>query len=68
MSRASLTPAFVTSIAIHLGALLIISLAWGWLRAFSPAPRLNETELVMVAPIPEPVPAPEPEEVAAPPR
>jgi TonB family protein len=44
----------------------MISLAWGWLRTFSPAPSLHGTELVMVTPVPEPTPVPVPEEVAVP--
>jgi protein TonB len=60
-------PAFLASIAIHLGALTVLSLAWGWLRAFSPPPGPSETELVMVVPVPQPAAPVEPEEIAAPP-
>jgi periplasmic protein TonB len=65
--RSSLGPAFLTSIAVHLGALMVISIAWSWLRVFSPPAHLNETELMMVVPVPQPVAPTEPEDIAVPP-
>jgi periplasmic protein TonB len=64
--RSSLGPAFFASVAIHLGALIALSLAWGWRRVFSPPPSLNGTDLVVVSPVPEPVTPVEPEDIAAP--
>jgi periplasmic protein TonB len=65
--RSSLGPAFLTSIAIHLGALMVLSLAWGWLRLFSPRPSPHETQLIMVVPVPQPAAPTEPEDIAVPP-
>jgi len=67
VKRSSLGPAFLSSVAIHVGALMVLSLTWGWLRVLSPPVHLDGTELVMVAPIPEPVAPREPVEVAHPP-
>jgi TonB family protein len=64
--KSSFGPAFLTSIAIHLGALIVISLAWGWLPVFSPPASLNGTGLIMVTPVPQPMPPAEPEEIPAP--
>jgi periplasmic protein TonB len=61
VTRSSLGLAFLTSVAIHLGALMALSLAWGWLRVLPPSTGLDGTELVMVAPIAQPM---EPEELA----
>jgi protein TonB len=57
--------AFLTSIALHLGALMALSMAWQWLGAFSPPPHPPETELVMVLPVPQLVTPIESEEIAA---
>ena len=67
MIRWSLGPAFISSVAIHVGALMVLSLTWGWLRVLSPASSMDGTELVMVAPIPQPVIPEEPEEPTPPP-
>ena len=48
------------------GVLLVISLAWGWLRTLSPSATLAETELIMVAPVPQPVAPVEPEDIVVP--
>jgi periplasmic protein TonB len=60
--RWSFGPAFISSVAIHVGALMLLSLTWGWLRILSPATGLDSTELVMVTPFPTPVVQEEPEE------
>ena len=65
MMRSSLAGAFVTSFTIHLGALVVLSLSSGLLRAPSP-PNPDVAELVMVFPIPQPQTPPEPTEVAPP--
>ena len=67
MIRWSLGPAFISSVAIHVGALMVLSLTWGWLRVLSPASSMDGTELVMVAPILQPVIPEEPEEPTPPP-
>jgi len=67
VTRSSLGPAFLTSVAIHLGALVALSLAWGWLRVFPHSASLDGTELVMVAPIAQPMESEEPVEIAPPP-
>jgi TonB family protein len=67
VTRSSLGPAFLTSIAVHLAALMTISIAWGWLRAFSPPTDVNRTELVMVTPVPQTAAPVEPEDFTAPP-
>jgi hypothetical protein len=33
--RRSLGPAFISSVAIHVGALTVLSLTWGWLHVLS---------------------------------
>jgi periplasmic protein TonB len=58
MIRSSLAAAFVTSFAIHLGALVVVSLSPGLLRAPSP-PNPDVAELVMVTPVPQPETPPE---------
>jgi TonB family protein len=65
--RSSLGPAFFTSVAIHLGALIALSLVWGWLHTFSPPSHLNGTDWILVAPVPQPVALEELEEVPPPP-
>jgi periplasmic protein TonB len=67
VSRSPFGPAFFASIAIHLGALLVISLSWDWVRPVSPPSSPNETGLIMVVPVPPPVIPVESEEIAAPP-
>jgi periplasmic protein TonB len=64
--RWSLGPAFISSVAIHIGALMLLSLTWGWLRILSPATGLDSTELVMVTPFPPPVVQEETEERTSP--
>jgi protein TonB len=59
-------PAFISAVAIHVGALMLLSLTWGWLRVLSPSASLDATELVMVAPIPQPVSPDEPEDLTPP--
>jgi len=65
--RLSLGPAFISSVAIHVAALMMLSLTWGWLRVLSHSASQDGTELVMVAPIPQPVSAEEPEDLIPPP-
>ena len=65
--RWSLGPAFMSSVAIHVGALMVLSLTWDWLRVLSPATSLDSTELVMVTPLPPPVIPEEPEDRTPPP-
>jgi protein TonB len=67
VKRSPLGPAFLSSVVIHVGALMVLSLTWGWLHVPSPPAHLNGTELVMVVPIPEPVAPQEPEEIMPPP-
>ena len=67
MIRSSLGPAFLTAIAVHLGALMALSIAWDWLRAFSPPANLPETALMMVASVLPPATPVEAEDSAAPP-
>ena len=65
--RWSLGPAFISSVAIHVGALMVLSLTWDWLRVLSPARGLDSTELVMVTPLSPPVIPEEPEDRTPPP-
>jgi periplasmic protein TonB len=58
--------AFFTSIAGHVGGLMVISLAWNWLRPYSPPPLPAGTELVMVVPVPQPEALTELEDFATP--
>jgi protein TonB len=61
--RWSLGPAFLSSVAIHVGALMVLSLAWGWLHVLPPARGLDSTELVIVTPlVPPPLVPEEPED------
>jgi protein TonB len=60
--RWALGSAFISSVAIHVGALMLLSLTWGWLRILSPATGQGSTELVMVIPFSPPVVEEEPEE------
>ena len=63
----SLGPAFMSSVAIHVGALMVLSLTWDWLRVLSPATSLDSTELVIVTPLSPPVIPEEPEDRTPPP-
>ena len=67
MIRSSLGPAFISSVAIHVAALMMLPLTWGWLRVLSHSASQDGTELVMVAPIPQPVAPEEPEDLTPPP-
>jgi protein TonB len=62
-----LGPAFISSVVIHVGALVVLSLMWDWLRVLSPARGLDSTELVMVTSLPPPVVPEEPEDRTPPP-
>jgi TonB family protein len=57
--RWSLGPAFISSVAIHVGALIALSLAWGWLHVLAPARGLDGTDLVVVTPLVPPPVVPE---------
>jgi outer membrane biosynthesis protein TonB len=65
--RSSLGPAFISSVAIHVAALMMLPLTWGWLRVLSHSASQDGTELVMVAPIPQPVAPAEPGDLTPPP-
>lgn len=60
MMRSPLATAFLLSISIHLGGLVVVSLCSGVLRAPSPPPNLDAAALMMVAALPQPEAAPEP--------
>jgi periplasmic protein TonB len=64
MIRSSLAAAFVTSFTIHLGALVVVSLSPGLLRAPPPNPAM--AELMMVTPVPQPETPPALAEMAPP--
>jgi hypothetical protein len=66
VSHSSFGPAFLTSIAIHRGVLLVISLVWDWLRLVSPPSGSNETAQVTVVAVLSPAIPVEQEEIAAP--
>lgn len=60
MMRSPLATAFLLSISIHLGGLVVVSLCSGVLRAPSPPPNLDAAALMMVAALPQPEATPEP--------
>jgi periplasmic protein TonB len=56
VSHATLAPAFLTSVLVHLTALLSLSLLWGSLHSTTPRSHLISTEVVIATPPPpEPV-------------
>jgi periplasmic protein TonB len=66
--RWSLAPAFISSVAVHVGALIVLSLAWGWLHVLPLARGLDGTDLVVVTPlVPPPVVPEEPGDRTPPP-
>jgi hypothetical protein len=62
MSHAVLGPAFLTSVLVHLTALLSLSLLWGSLHSNTPKSHLIPTEVVITTP---PAPPPEPVSTSA---
>ena len=64
MNHSPLAPAFLTSVLVHLTALMGLALLWGALPKTPSRPELIPTEMV-VAP-PEPVPMPEAEPITPP--
>ena len=57
MRRSPLPPAFLTSVLVHLTALLGLSLLWGSLHSTQSQPDLIPTEVIIATPPPPPEPA-----------
>ena len=66
MNRSPLAPAFLTSVLVHLTALMGLALLWGALPRTPSRPELIPTEMVIAPPAPEPVPMPEAEPITPP--
>jgi TonB family protein len=67
VSHLPLAPAFLTSVVVHLTALLSLSLLWGSLHSAPSRPALIQTEMVIAPPpAPEPLPMPAAEPITPP--
>ena len=66
MNHAPLAPAFLTSVLVHLTALMGLALLWGALPRTPSRPELIPTEMVIAPPAPEPVSIPETEPITPP--